>query len=108
MSLHDLAATFLEVAGLPVPEEMDSRSLRPVLDGSSSTHRDIVLSGLVTPRRAWHLACDGRYKLVRVDGEPPILFDLYEDPWEDTDIAADRPAVVARLQAWLDAELAEG
>ncbi len=127
VSLHDLAATFLEVAEMPVPDEMDSRSLCPLLDGSSLTHREAaaspreaeashgeaeaspreaVLSGLITPRRTWHLAYDGRHKLVRVDGRPPILFDLDEDPWEDTDIALDRPAVVARLRAWLDAALA--
>ena len=61
VSLHDLAATFLEVAELSVPDEMDSRSLCPVLDGSSLTHREAaashgeaVLSGLITPRRTWH------------------------------------------------------
>ncbi len=106
VTLHDLAATFLEAAGVPVPGHMDSRSLWPVLEGLSQSHRDYVLSGLVTPRRAWHLVYDGRYKLVQIEGEGPILFDLQEDLWEDQNVAAARPAVVARLNEWLNRELA--
>jgi len=105
VNLHDLAATFLEVAGIASTPEMDSRSLVPVLAGTSDSHRDYVLSGLVLPKGAWHLVFDGRYKLVNIEGEPPILFDLQEDPWEDQNIAEAEPDTVAQLQAWLDAEL---
>jgi len=105
VNLHDLAATFLQAAGLTPTPEMDSRSLAPVLDGSSDSHRDYVFSGLVWPRGAWHLVFDGRYKLVNIEGEPPILFDLQDDPWEDENIAATNPDIVARLQEWMDAEL---
>jgi len=105
VNLHDLAATFLQAAGLTPTPEMDSRSLAPVLDGSSDSHRDYVFSGLVWPRGAWHLVFDGRYKLVNIEGEPPILFDLQDDPWEDDNIAATNPDIVARLQEWMDAEL---
>ena len=57
----DLAATFLDYGGVEVPAEMDSRSLRPVLEGATDSHREVVLSGLRDFRMAW----DGRYKLVR-------------------------------------------
>ena len=106
VSLHDLSATFLEAAGVAIPPEMDSRSLWPILSGATRFHRDCVHSGLVTPKRAWHLVYDGRYKLVCVDDTPPRLFDLHEDPWEDVNVTARHPDVVARLQAWLDATLA--
>jgi len=76
-----------------------------VLAGTSDNHRDYVFSGLVWPKGAWHLVFDGRYKLVNIEGERPILFDLQEDPWEDEDIAGSEPEVVHRLQAWMDAEL---
>jgi len=106
VGLHDLAATFIEAAGLDVPDVMDSRSLTRVLSGSSDHHRDYLLSGLVVPSRTnWHLVYDGRFKLVCDQGRPPILFDLQEDPWEDDDVAAAHPGIVARLQAWMDEEL---
>jgi len=105
VSLHDLAATFLEAATVPVPAEMDSLSLWPVLSGGAGAHRAYVHAGLVTPKRAWHLVDDGHHKLVRVTGAPPLLFDLRDDPWEDVNLATERPEVVARLQAWLDEAL---
>ena len=55
VSLMDLAATFLDYAGVAVPEDMDSRSIRPVLEGSTEHHREFVLSGLVN----WRLAGTG-------------------------------------------------
>jgi arylsulfatase A-like enzyme len=101
VSLHDLTATFLEAAALAPLPEMDSRSLAPVLSGATTHHRDYVISGLVTPRQGWHLAYDGRYKLVRETDGTERLFDLQEDPWEDADIAAATPDVAARLRTWL-------
>ena len=60
VSLMDLSATFLDYGGVEVPEGMDSRSIRPVLEGKTEKHRDYVLSGL----RDWRLAWDGRYKYI--------------------------------------------
>jgi arylsulfatase len=93
ISLHDLAATFVDFADATPMPQMDERSLRPLLDGSTSTHRDHVVSGLDD----WRLVYDGRYKLVVGWEESPMLFDTVEDPWEDKNIAADEPEVVARL-----------
>ncbi len=45
VNLTDLAPTFLEAAGLPVPEVMTGRSLWPVLKSDKQ--------GLVDPRRTW-------------------------------------------------------
>ena len=42
VSLTDLAATFLEAAGLPIPQDMDSRSLLPLARGESQPHRDAM------------------------------------------------------------------
>ena len=78
--------------------DMDARSLRPLLDGSTSTHRDYVVSGLDD----WRLIFDGRYKLVVGWEDSPMLFDTVEDPWEDVNIAADEPEIVTRLAALLE------
>lgn len=100
VSMHDLTATFLELAGLAPLPNMDSRSLVPVLTGRTETHRTHVRSGL----DRWRLVFNGRHKLVRVaapegdTGEPHVLlFDLEHDPWETRNVAAEHPDVVARL-----------
>ncbi len=45
VSLIDVAATFLDVAGLPRPKAMNAISLLGLLQGKRSTHRRYVLAG---------------------------------------------------------------
>ena len=116
VSLVDLAATFLDYAGVPVPGSMDSRSLQPVLGGSSDSHREFLLSGL----NPWRCITDGRLKLIRGysggrlrggnnlpvypagdSAAEPMLFDIREDPFENNDLASRSPGDVARLTAAL-------
>ena len=94
VSLHDLAATFIDYATADSLPEMDARSLRPLLSGQTATHREHLLSGL----NDWRLVFDGRYKLVVPQDEAPILIDLATDPKEDTNIAPQQPDVVERLK----------
>ncbi|MHC4249587.1 MAG: sulfatase family protein [Planctomycetota bacterium] len=103
----DLTATFLEYAGCDVPSGMDSRSLKPILEGpgnAADEGREYVLSGL----HDWRLAFDGRHKLVRRAGEGDILYDLQEDPDETENAAGRAPEVAARLGEALDRERAKG
>jgi arylsulfatase A-like enzyme len=93
VSLQDLTATFLDSAGAPALPEMDGRSLWPCLRGEAAAHRPHVRSGLGD----WRMVYDGRFKLVRDGLEAPRVFDLRADPSERTDVAAERPADVARL-----------
>ncbi|MCY3971465.1 MAG: hypothetical protein OXG74_16145, partial [Acidobacteria bacterium] len=90
----DLAATFLDYAGLATPADMDSQSLRSLLEGRTDSHREVVLSGL----NDWRLAYDGRYKLVTGFGSEDILWDLEADPMETENLAAKQPEVVRRLR----------
>ncbi len=97
-TILDLAATFLDYAGVDIPPEMDSRSLRPLLEGREERGRSWVRSGL----NGWRMVYDGRHKLIRGLGEGLTLFDLQEDPLENRDMAAERPEIVRRMQEWLD------
>jgi arylsulfatase A-like enzyme len=97
VSMMDLAATFLDYGELPIPEDMDSRSLRPLLESETDSHRSHVLSGLGD----WRLVYDGRHKLIRGFGGETLLFDLAEDPFEDVNLAKDAAGVVARLEELL-------
>jgi arylsulfatase A-like enzyme len=115
VSLIDLGGTALELSGLKVPAHMQSKSLKPVLSGATTTHRDYVISGL----SGWRTVFDGRYKLIRgFNFNHPAqsnqddsdlnaaqrLFDLQTDPHEQTDIAAANAAKVKELSDILDRE----
>lgn len=82
-TILDLTATFLEYAGIPVPDEMDSRSLKPLLEGKTETHREYVISGLGD----WCMVFDGQYKCIKGFGDTPLLFDLKADPLENHNLA---------------------
>jgi arylsulfatase A-like enzyme len=112
VSLIDLTATFLDYAGVARPQDMDSRSIRPLLEGKTERHREVLLSAL----GGWQLAFDGQYKVVRgfnadlphnssewtpcskeVQGLPLLAFDLAHDPKENTNLAASMPSRAKRV-----------
>jgi arylsulfatase A-like enzyme len=117
VSLIDLAPTFLDWAGAPRLRDTDSFTLRPLLEGKATAHRDHVLSGL----DRWRMVFDGRYKLIRgfesrppgttgqsagartaAAAEPPVLlFDRKLDPQERINIARKSPHQVTRLSKLL-------
>jgi arylsulfatase A-like enzyme len=93
VSIMDLAATFLDYGGLPIPDDMDSRSLRPLLESKTDSHRSHVLSGLGD----WRLVYDGRHKLVEGFRGERLLYDLEEDAFEDANLAPDNSELCRRL-----------
>ena len=99
VSLHDLAATFLEMGEAGPLPAMDARSLVPVLAQPGQRHREHVVTAL----NNWRAVIDERYKLVEGVEGGPRLHDLHDDPWEDRDIAAEAPARVERMRQWLPA-----
>ena len=122
VTILDLHATFLEVAGADPSNDADSRSMAPYLAGAADCPRDVVFSGL----GAWRLAFDGRYKLVlgydpekRRGGEEwepwevdpteareirkyrsPILYDVQVS--ESENVADHHPEIVKRLSERLE------
>ncbi len=101
VSQMDLAATFLDFAGVRVPAEMASTSLRPLLDQGGGEHREYVRSALKTPQahdERFRLVQDHRYKLVEGFFERPWLYDREADPDETKNVADAKPSEVARLR----------
>ena len=118
VSLHDLASTFIEIAGAkPLPYDDSasaSQSILPVLREEQDTHRAVGTSALDSQANrpsglAWRIVTDSRYKLVELTGEIPdneeqhrfMLFDLIEDPRELTDLSTAKPDTVAKLRPLL-------
>ncbi len=95
VELIDVAATLLDVAGIPAPGDWDARSVDPLLRGETddTSHREVQVSAL----GKWQLACDGRFKLVRVIERDDRLYDLCNDPAELHDVATEHPDVTALL-----------
>ena len=94
VQLYDLAATILDYAGVEPMHDVDSMSLRDVLEGRRTDHRKFIVSSLdniTWPNKnlcqPWDMIFDGRYKLVLVRNTEPILFDLLNDPLENVNIS---------------------
>jgi arylsulfatase A-like enzyme len=107
----DLAPTFLDLASLPVPAQMQGRSWRPLLTGKPTDWRKSFLFEYFlenafpnTPTLFGVRATDA--KLVKYPGheEWTELFDLARDPYETKNLATDPAAkdLLARMQTEFD------
>ncbi|MGI9044722.1 MAG: sulfatase family protein [Gemmatimonadaceae bacterium] len=92
----DLAETFLDVAGVKAPAEMQGRSILPLLKGNTPADwRDAIYyqyfeyPGWHAVRRQYGVRTD-RYKLIHYyEVDEWELFDLERDPEELTSVYAD-------------------
>ena len=84
VELVDLYPTLADLAGLPIPDEVQGKSLRPVLQDPKASVRDSALSfnkGFSLRTADWHFM---RYQ----DGTSE-LYDMRKDPHQLTNLAAD-------------------
>lgn len=101
VSLVDVLPTVLAAAGLPAPGA-DGRSLWPLLTGGTDPGpRPLAAEGtLLRPERRALLSWPLKLVTNEESGRRE-LFDLERDPGERLDLAAARPAEVARLAGQL-------
>ena len=101
--LEDLLPTFLDLAGVPVPDGIDGKSLKPIIMKESQHVRDEIHgehSGVDN-----HFLVHGRYKYMwfaKTNEEQ--LFDLQSDPHEMNDISGNME-VLAEMRRRLAARL---
>ena len=109
VALFDLAPTILELAGVEPPDWMEATSLQPYLGAEVADKRQRVYAEhsndkLLTGTRFMTMIRDGAMKLVHfVDSEEGMLFDLKNDPDEQTNLWSEPEH--AKTRAWLIDEI---
>jgi arylsulfatase A-like enzyme len=97
--LRDLFPTTCELAGVPVPDTVEGRSLVPVLRGTADAVYPAVFGYFADTQRCVR---DGRWKLIRYPKAGVTqLFDLATDADETRNLAGD-PAHPAKVGELLD------
>jgi arylsulfatase A-like enzyme len=112
----DVMATVADLLGLPVPSGWDGVSFLPALRGERIEGRDYIVMehGLYACQRAVR---DHRWYFIRTYHEgfyhfdEVALYDLKNDPYQMTNVAANHPDVVERmyyrLTGWVEENLAK-
>ena len=91
----DIMPTVAAAVGAPVPQGLEGKNMLPVLTGKASgpLHEALFWDGAEQKTAVR----SGRWKLVNNPGKTE-LFDLESDVGEKTDLAAQKPEIVAQLR----------
>ncbi len=112
--VFDLFPTFLELAGVEVPNGIDAVSLTPVLKGGTiDTPRDLYFvrreGGLAYGGKSYEAIIRGDWKLLQNNPYGPLeLYHLKDDPQEKTNLAEQSPGVFRELSAALRENIRRG
>ncbi|MEO1397585.1 MAG: choline-sulfatase, partial [Pseudomonadota bacterium] len=103
-STLDVFPTLLDLAGLPVPDNLDGESLLPALIGRTyerSVISEYAAEGSIAPMV---MVRDATHKLIVCPADPDLLFDLEADPQENSSLTSmiDHGAKHAELRAAID------
>ena len=96
----DVFPTVCDLLGVAIPQGIQGRSLRPLLEGEAapSDWREYAFAQLEDDL----MIRTDRWKLVYKGGQPAYLFDLQDDPEEHYDVLYDQEEIVCDLKALLD------
>lgn len=105
----DIPATVLDYMDFEAPEKWQGRSLKPLIQDESFDWRSFMVMdhGLHTAQRAIR---DGKWKMIQTlhpgDWDRKLqemqLFNLEEDPFEQENLALEKPKLVEKLKQKMD------
>jgi len=83
--IQDIMPTTLELAGVPKPDQVQFKSLLPLISGATRKSHDAIYGGYMTLQR---MVRKDNYKLIHYPKiNKTLLFDLKQDPDEMHDLA---------------------
>lgn len=86
--LQDLMPTSMEMAGIPIPNDIEFQSLLNIAQGDTSTKPyNAIYAGYIKTQRM--IRMDGYKLIVYPRAEKVLLFDLKQDPHEIHDLSTD-------------------
>lgn len=77
----DIAPTALDLAGIPIPEEMDGLSILDLLAGNTEWRKGILLEGW-PGRGVFSAVHTGKYVYAEIFEDTPEFYDLTKDPYQ--------------------------
>jgi arylsulfatase A-like enzyme len=99
----DVLPTLAELAGAEPPRDVDGISIRSVLEGGEPPAERPPLYWEFHERGFEQAVRMGQWKAVRHGPDKPLeLYDLEADLSETTDVAADHPEAVHRIEEYLE------
>ena len=100
VSLMDIYPTLAELAGLPIPEHVEGKSLLPLLQDPAVSWDSAAIT---TSGFRNHSVRTGRYRYTRYSDRSEELYDLDADPHEWNNLIGEAGASSVRdaLAAWL-------
>jgi len=108
VELLDLYPTLAEMTGHPVPEKLDGKSLRPLLENAAAPWDRPAISQVLRGKNnmGYSLRTE-RWRFTKWADGSLQLFDHHTDPLEEKDLAADpaKKPILAELEAKLGARL---
>jgi N-acetylglucosamine-6-sulfatase len=78
----DIAPTLYELAGVPVPGELDGRSLVPLLKGTATDWRTWLLLEAWPYPHSWRAIRTNDFLYVETAGDISELYDMVKDPYQ--------------------------
>ena len=100
VSLLDIYPTLVDLCGLPPKDDIDGRSLLPLLEDPRSTWDQ---PALMTMGRGNHAVRSERWRYIRYSDGSEELYDHKSDPWEWDNLASDPQyaSIIAEHKTWI-------